>query len=337
MAAKKIDKAEIEAALGRVNRALGQDSSGGVDHYIIGGGRIAAYNGRVVASAPFPWGGDAIVAGADVERIIARLPGDATITVKSDQLSIKSGRFGGRIRLLDAAATWAIPDVTGDLPLTGDAAASIARATRKLKPVISDVMIPPWMGSMIITPGAATAVSDGAHVVARVEIDPSIDASALIPRAAVEFIAARDDDPTGAEIAENHAAFAWADGTFMRTQLLTGNPPSAIEKILDDVTKNEMTEITPEWRAAYDRVAFAPDVRISPTTLLAVGDRSEADDAAETGLADGVDETLWSATVLDLALSLATKWSLAGWPGACPFAGDGVRGAFAGKAIKGGG
>ena len=323
-----MDLGKALAAIARVKSALDAEE-GPFSRVTLSAGRIAASSRNLSAAAPFPWDGDAVVAGREFEDVLSRMPSDPSFEVTPTALIIRAGRFRGEVKLEAAAAPVVEPDDADSLPLD---AATLARF-EVLSAFVSDDPQPAWMNALIVQRGRASACGPSAVVYAYASI-PDFGSDALIPKRALCAVLASKVAPGRIRLTPNSAAFFWDDGAWLASSLVDGKVPGTIDRLAEKAaTAPTPPEMTPEWREAFVRVAgFARDEIIFRADRI-VGSSGVAtvDEEAESEVPPGREESKWHKSVADLVVANATAWDLTAYPAPSVFVGPVVRGLVTGR------
>ncbi len=324
-----IDLERARGAVGRVKAAL--DQEGPASWLTLSGGTVAAASRHLAAAAPFPWDGDAVVAGKEFEDVLSRMPSDPELFVDGEKLVIRAGRFRAEIGLAVGAAAFAVvePDDADALPLD---AATLARF-EVLAAFISDDPQPAWMNSLIVQRGRASACGPQAVVYAYASI-PDFGIDALIPKRALLAVLGAKEPPNRVALSSAKAAFFWPDRAWFASNLVDGKVPGTIDRLAEKAaTAASPPEMTTEWREAFVRVAgFAIDeVVIYSDRIAAASGAATVEEAAESEVPEGRDFSKWHKAVADLVVANSTAWDLAAYPAPAGFVGPVVRGLVTGR------
>jgi hypothetical protein len=296
-------------------------------HYLVSDGKIRAYDGRMVASCPFPYEGEFLVPGAEFEAILDRMPVDSpTIELKEDFIRVKHKRFRGDIKTLpitefpelEISAEWVeFPDDLIDI-------------IRDLLPFISDNATKPWAMAINILNGRLYTTNNVSVAFAD---HPGLEGiEGLLPVWAAEFVVARREGLTHWQLHDGYAAFKWADGSWMRTQLINDETPEILVNLAND-TGSSTFEITDDWRAAYDLVTGVAKEEISlyPDLIVGKTEKSSVEHAATNIMREGIEYTHWSVPYLNKVIQAATHWQPDLYPKPVTFSGPTIKGLIVGR------
>jgi len=319
------------AAIARVKAALDREDSGPFSWLVLSGGRIAANSRAMTASAPFPWLGDAIVAGSEFEAVLSRMPSDPEFDVEGDVLRIRAGRFKGEVRLAKFVETF-VPATPSDADAHPLDAATLSRF-EVLSGFVSEDPQPAWMNALIIQHGRASACGPQAAIYAYASI-PDFGADALIPKRALMAVLGAATPPNRISLSANRASFFWEDGAWLASSLVDGKVPGTIDRLAEKVaTSPTPPEITEEWRGAFIRVAGFADgeIAIRADKIVGVNGAATVEEEVESAVPEGRDASKWHVALADLVVANATAWDLSAYPAPSAFVGPVVRGLVTGR------
>jgi len=297
-------------------------------YFLVKDGFIHAHNGRMTAACPIDEEGEFLVSGAEVEEVLNRLPGEAVIIVGEEEITLKHGRFRGKVKTLDTNL-WGfpLPDKNwGKLP------ADLMSCVKVLRPFISDNATKPWALCICIRNGVAYATNN--ICCGRKTVSFSHKEDIMIPIWACDFLLDKDEPPTEWLVKNNYIAFRWADGAFMRAMLVNDAYPDSIEKIIVQAKEAsgeaEVCEITTEWLQAFETVASSSDGSLLINAEQIIATRTKMD--MEADIATPVTEdTYWDPRFIGAALRVASHFYPASWPKPCYFYGEYIDGVIMGR------
>lgn len=297
-------------------------------HYLIKDKMIHATDGRMTAAHPFPCHEEFCANGAALEKLLARLSGNITVTVSPDDVTLKSGRLGGTIKTIPVG-DWQYPLVDDmRLPIPERMIAGL----RQLRPFISDNASKSWALCVHAINDTLFATNNiSAAAIPEIDLD---GVNALIPYWAVDFVLAREG-VTHWSHGPGYIAFHWSNGAWMRTQLVDDQFPDTIEGLINKAGfANE--RITPEWRVAFeDASALAEDYVIMHADRMTgktKGDTMAVEVQATTLVPAGPPSySAWTTKFMIPVMGCATHWQPDKYPDAVPFRGDGIVGVIVGR------
>lgn len=218
-----------------------------LEHYQIKGGRVTGFNGYMALSAPIPLDLDAKpkadlfynALGACGESVALRM-------TPAGRLQIISGGFRAFIPCIDKEVYEASP--VGEL---FPCPAGLLDAFRRLLPIVSEDASRPWAMGLLVDRGAYTATN---NIVILQVWDGHQLPTFNCPRFAVAEVCRIGEDPTGLQIDSNSVTFHYADGRWLRTQLLASEwPADKMNAILS--SPNQQGPFPQGLPAAVDQLA----------------------------------------------------------------------------------
>lgn len=303
-------------------------------HYLVKDRFIFASNGRLLAAHPFPFDGTFLVPGAEFEKVLGAAK-DPVLTLEGGIVHIKSGRFKGRIRTVDAS-TW--PLETQPEALTDDQwndPTDLPEALKRLRPFVSDNATQPWATCIGLHPGYGYATNN--IVIARTKI-PSATASVLLPSWAVDFVLSRAAGLNGWATTPEALWFSWENNAWLKAQAVIGDFPPQAAAILQK-SGRPTHEITPGWKEAFNRVASLVsdgDLYLEAKQIAGIsGESMNIEDEGDNPMPEGVERTVWDPKFLAPVIAVATHWNPAAWPSPAVFMGDKIGGVVLGRRPKG--
>lgn len=316
-----MEAAQAVAAVERVKGALDRAGDGAFSCYLIKDGMIHATSGGVLAAAPFPWEGSAYVAGADFERVVAKAPAKFNMIEGDGHVALTSGRFRAAVKTIRDGWLADPPSDVDAVELDGAA----LRLLEAFEPFIcSERGAPGWTRCLVLRGKQWLAVGTQAVVFAAAEgLDFGV--SALIPLEAITLVNKAKVAPLLMKVTGNSAAWWWADGGYVRTQLVEGTIPRTVDKLCRDaLAGKDAPEITADWRSAFDRVAsFAEDrIKVFADRIVGTAGEAEIEDGADTVMPEKTEHTLWSVKSIRLVVDAAHRLDLSKAPEAATWSGD---------------
>lgn len=319
----------MKAALAKVRRALSrQDIVQEYTQYLVRGGRISAYDGRFVASAPVEYNQVFLVPGREFESLIDRLPNvEYSVTVTEDTVTLRSGRLHGQIRLLPV--TGAIHPEPG--PDWHAPPSTFLQALKIARPFISDNAIHMWALCVSLEAGIMRATTN----VSLVEVDcPGLDGSGqLLPSWAIDYLLSREEILTGMQMYPEYAAFRWSDDSWMRTQLVQGAFPAQARGLFSSFTPPAWA-ISKEWKTAYITVSEMSESEIEIHAEELVGKRGASTvnfGVSLTPVPENGGVAKFDPKFLDAVIAGAMHFDPSVWPNPAPFAAPSLRGFIVGR------
>lgn len=311
---------------------------GQLTSFYIHGGFIHASDGRMVVGTPFPMDGigTVLVPCEPFLKVLAnRPPGDFSWEMDQERLTLKRGRFRGKVKLLPPDL-WQYPplDTTGqELP------ERLVEGLQALLPFVSENATKPW-ATCILAKGDYLYASNNI-VVARVNVGPAAfeafgDEGLMIPRWVAEFIAHRVEglEWWAFNAERGQLTFGWEDGSWARTSMIVDKFPP-VETVLEKMYREPTVEITPEWRTALLRVGKItgdPVLRLREDGVYGAGGEAVlVEDEASTPVPEGLKETIWDIRYLEPVLDQALRWEPTTYPQPAPWKGSVAEGVIMGR------
>lgn len=199
-----------------------------LEHFQIKNGRVVGFNGYMALSAPIDLSIEAMPKAVMFHKALQAC-GD---TIAIDQtpagrLHIKSGGFSAYIPCIDKEVFEATP--MGEL---FPAPANLASIFARMLPLIGDDASRPWAMGLAVGDGTYTATN---NVIVLQIWDGHTLPTFNCPRFAVAEIARIKEDPVSIQLDPGSSVtFHFADGRWLRTQLLTQEWPAAkMNSIMD--------------------------------------------------------------------------------------------------------
>ena len=324
---------DFKSPLKKIGKALARkDIVAEFTVYIIKNNKILATDGRLVACCPLGFEcPDMLVPGDMFEKLINRLDSIDDITkMDGSRYTFKAGRSRGTIQVLQEFDTPSLPRPFADW---SEPAPDFVDALRRARPFISDNAIHPWAMSVCL--GKDRMLATNNIVLAEVECVGAGGNGQLLPFWAVDFILGRDEELDGIQIHPEHMSFRFDDGSWLRTQLLIGEFPAVVLKMLTPENWKPGThELTNDWKEAYAQVAGVAETSIEIYKDKIVG-RSEKGyleaEVDETPVPAGSEYSSWAVRYLTPVIEQADWWAPDSFPQPASFEADGIRGFVVGR------
>lgn len=315
----------MKKAVAAIKDALSSKDLGAfLNHYLIADGELVATDGKMTAGYPIDYVVSALVPGPEFESLVGSLEGEITIAKLDGAIELSAGRMRGTIRTI-APENVAFLHPDGEWKMPPD---DFVESLRKAKNFIADQAVNMWGLCACLRTGAILASNN----ISLVEVecrDLVTERDILIPRPAVDFIIGAKAALTGYLTNANHAGFQWADGLWLRTQLVDDVFPANAANLL--INKQDTpTIISREWKRAYASVADISEaiVSIYPDKIIGGKGFSVVEYAVET---PSIELAHFNPKFLDIVMSVAKSWDPQTYPKPVPFRGDGVYGIVVGR------
>jgi hypothetical protein len=306
-----------------------------MQYYRVEDDEIRATDGRITAGCPWPYGGSFLIPGRELERVLSRLTGDVSLKANEDgNVVLKSGKFRGTIRTLPLER-WQYPGV--DTEAWETIPPDLLGLVSDLRPFVSENATQHWAMGVALDNGWAYATNNICLAGGKCKGLGKINV--ILPVWAIDFISARQEGLIEWAWTENFVAFKWANGSWMRSNLIDGSfPEKASELIRAAVKEKTPQEITPEFKAAFTRIS-----ELAEDTVAVYADRIEAGfgeasveeevecEAPPSHVKDSEGRSLWGARFVLPVMAVASHWAPATWPKPTPFKGPKIAGYVVGR------
>lgn len=316
----------LKAAVTAIKDALSSKDLGAfLNHYLIADGELIATDGKLTAGYPIDYSISALVPGPEFESLVGSLEGEIVATELDGAIKLAAGRMHGTIKTLS-------PDTVAFLRPEGEFSAppkDFVEALRRTRNFIADQAVNMWGLCACLRTGAILA-SNNISLVEVECLELVTERDILIPSPAVDFIIGAKAELTGYLTNANHAGFQWADGLWLRTQLIDDVFPANASKLLE-IKSTTPTAISKEWKKAYSAVADISEaiVSIHPDKIVGGKGKVVVEYGVETPRLEQV--VHFNPKFLDIVMGVAKSWDPQAYPKPVPFCGDGVYGIVVGR------
>ena len=295
-------------------------------HYYVSGGEIVASDGRLVAGTPFPDDREYVVPAAEFEKAIEMTGDDGKLTLYEDSIRVSLSRARLNIKTLD-------PTVYSYLKPEGDRfdiPDNMIQVIKDLAPFMSDDASRPWANGIYFRDGAGYATNN--VIVATSEVSDDFGLPFVLPVWAVDFLLSNPQAPTEMSYTENHIAFYYEDGSWLRSLLVAQEPPGSIVSLCEPIPISPGgVEIKSDIREAFDLVSkiVESEVVFTPETLEGGKRAADIQIDVETSVTNNC---TWHPKYISLVLDAATHWDLSAAPSPCIWwGGKTMRGLIVGR------
>ena len=202
-----------------------------------------------------------------------------------------------------------------------------------LRQFVSENEQPAWGRCIALTDGWAYATNNMTIAGAKCTgLDAGV--KSLVPAWALDFVLGRLNGLIEWTWDDHFIAFRWANGAWMRTQLIIGQFPEKAAAMVKAAWKAKPTQVvSDEFKEALARVS-----ELSEDTVSVYADRLEArfdktlvEDGIKCETPKGAKCSIWGARTLLPALVAADSWQPSIWPQPAPFKGPLVAGYIVGR------
>ena len=196
-------------------------------HFVIENGEVRGYNGTLALCSPIPFDIACKPKADMLVRAIANC--DSTVQLSmtpAGRLAVRSGSFKAFVDCIEGDTPHATPE--GDnVDIDGEV---LLAALKAVAPFIGDDASRPWSNGVMVSRASAFATNN----VCLVEywLGKEFPITVNLPRAAVKEMLRIDEAPVSAQACEHSVTFHYADGRWIRTQLLSTDWPD-LSKVLD--------------------------------------------------------------------------------------------------------
>lgn len=202
-----------------------------LEYYQIKNGRVMGYNGHMALSAPIDLELEAKPKAVLFHKAIQSC-GETIAMGMTDggRLSIRSGTFRAYLPCTEAPIYEAQPEgeVFPGIP-------GLAEWCKKLLPIVSQDASRPWAMGMNLSAGTLQVTNNVS--ILQVWTGHSIP-STTIPRFAVAELARIKEDPASIQVSPSSVTFHFADGRWLRTQVLSDEwPAELVNNIFEKATE----------------------------------------------------------------------------------------------------
>jgi len=327
----------MKDALDQVKTVLaGKDYGARLNHYYLTGESIIASDGRMTAAVPFKAPVECVVAGEELEVVAARMPANPALELRTNDetgaltLVVKAGRLRGSIACLppDSVSFPTPPPEVARIALPG----SFVAALKAVRPFIADTSVHAWGLAACVRAGRVLATNNIVLIEGLCpELELPTDAEVLIPCWAVDYILRRKDGLTHMALEDKTAAsFFWSDGSWMRTQLMAGAYPPAVDRLLSEMGETPFP-IEKAFRGYFQEVVSASSGIITIEPGKITGSKGVAKLECEIDLVGATEALHFNPLFIADMMQVATEWDPSLWPAPIPFRGDGVKGLIVGR------
>lgn len=301
-------------------------------HFCVRNGEIVATDGKLTAGTPFDSPDEFLVPGAELKKLLHRMPNDPSVELLEGAVRLRCGRFNGKISTLPAESY--------EFPTVPEAQwrpipEGLLGALQELRPFVSDNASRPWAICVAVEPDWLYATTNVA--IAGIPFDTGADVRVLLPVYTVDFILGRTENLVEWAVTEGYISFRWSDGSWLRSALVAGSfPENAAGLVRKANEETELTPVTAEFKAAFDRVAelSREALWIYPQHVATRFDNAEAEEAWEgtaMPLPAEAERTCWTSEFLRPVIENAEAWGPDRWPSPAPFRGGKLVGYVLGR------
>lgn len=304
----------------------------GLTHFRIKDGRVTGFNGSYSLSAPVDIGFNvAPSAGAFVKALDAC---EDVITLKMDNeksLLVRSGNFRTSVPCIPLES---VPTVTPEGVMV-DPHDSILGALELLKPFVGVDASRPWATGVLFNKQSAFATNN--IIVAEYWLGTHFPHTVNVPSGIVDEVIRVSEELTMLQIASGSITFHYADGRWIKSQLLALDWPDIIS-VLDNAWKNtKLKPVPPGLPEAVEKLSRFGDKKDCRTyfrgTDIATHTEGAVDGGALVELQGIPNKGCYHTRYLNDVFDIAERIDFDAYPHPIPFTGARVRGAMVGIAL----
>lgn len=292
-------------------------------HFAIANGRVRGFNGILALSSPIPFDINCTPRAEPLVKAIANCSETVQLSLtKAGKLSIRSGVFKANIECINEQVMHVEPEGSV-VHINGE---EILKGLRSVAPFIGDDASRPWSNGVLLKNHSMFATNNATLVeYFHGSLFPHV---VNLPRDAVREMLRIGEPPLSAQLSENSITFHYSGERWLRTQLYVNEWPD-LEKILNKQSaqqpiNNELFEALEILKPFVDKLGT---IYIGEGVIQTHQDESEG---ATYEVADMQHEGKYNISILNLLKGTALTIDWTGYPGACMFFGDRLRGAIIG-------
>lgn len=297
-----------------------------LEYYQIRGGRITGFNGHLALSAPIDLDIEACPKAAPFFKALEKIDGAKSVSLyltKAGKLAVKGDNFAAYIPCAETFPYDSVP--TGEKHLAPE---TLLDDLSRALPFVSEDASRLWSQGVLMHNGTAMATNNvvlvqiwSGHTLPTLNLPKYLVSEILRVKKAPEFLVAD----------ENSLSCIYADGSWMRSSVLSGGWPfETLEKVMSN--PGSPAPISPAVGVALDQLAPFLDGKSAPVYFRPDGlatSPHEEDGAIVAGeLPAG---PIFTASQLKLVIEAADAIDWSAYPAPVPFTGDRMRGVILGR------
>lgn len=297
-------------------------------HFVIEKGFVRSFNGTLALSAPIPLDIDCKPKADQFIKAISSCNDVVNLSLTpAKRLKVTSGAFKAFIECVDETTLHVEPE--GELfNFNGEA---FMNALKVISPIVGDDAVRTWSNGVLFKGQSAFATNN--IVLAEYWTGVDFPVVVNVPRIAIKEILRIGTPPVCGQITENSITFHFADGRWVRSQLLETKWPD-LSRIFDAKPNAPYVPFPAQLFTAIDylrpfgdklgRIYFSEGV-VSTTNVPEEGAFFDIENFSYQGI--------YSMDMLDMLRDVAEQIDFTAYPAPCLFYGDCVRGAIVGMRI----
>lgn len=301
----------------------------GLTHFRIQGGRVTGYNGNFCLSSPVEIGFDC---APEARFFIQALNAcEDVITLKLDEhgnLLVRSGQFRTAVPCIPLDQ---VPSTVPEgVPLQPHG--SILDAFKSLKEFVGVDASRAWAMGILLAGQSAFATNN--IIIAEYWLATPFPHVVNIPGSIVEEVVRINEELVCLQIADGSITFHYADGRWVKSQLLALNWPDVVMALTEAWKGGNLQPVHPQLYSACEKLAQFGDKDGARIYFRGTDVASKKEGAVQGGalfeMTNIPDRGVYQVAYLKDVLDVATQIDLTRYPAPIPFLGDKLRGAMVG-------
>ena len=300
----------------------------GLTHFRIKDGRVTGFNGSYSLSAPVDISFNAAPNAERFVRALDSCEDVISLTLDGNKLRVRSGDFHTAIPCVD------LSDVPETIPegVTVPPHGSILTALESLKPFVGVDASRPWATGVLFARQSAFATNN--VVVCEYWLGADFPHTVNVPSGIIDEVVRVDEELSLMQIAGGSITFHYADGRWIKSQLLALNWPNILH-VLDSAWQGaNMRPIPQGLAAAGEKLARQGDKRENRIYLRGTDVAADKEGETRVEIVGVPDRGCYNTRYFNDMLKVATLTDFHKYPDAVPFIGDRIRGAIVGMYEK---
>lgn len=184
-------------------------------HFQIQGGHVRSYNGTLAISSPLPFDINCCPKADQLVKAIGQCEEVITLSMTpGGKLRVQSGKFRAFVENTEDTGFHPVPE-GAPLAFDGD---MLLKALKILYPFIGNDASRPWTNGVLLNGQSAFATNN--TCVVEYWLGSPFPHQINVPKACIKEMLRVDEPPTHGQLAGNSITFHYADGRWIRSQLL---------------------------------------------------------------------------------------------------------------------
>jgi DNA polymerase III sliding clamp (beta) subunit (PCNA family) len=292
-------------------------------HFVIENGKVRGYNGKIALCSPIPFDIACKPKAGPLVRAIANCSDTVALSMTpAGRLRVQSGSFRAFVDCVEGDTPHVEP--TGEpTEINGE---GFLAALKAVQPFVGEDASRPWTNGVLLRGQSVFATNN----VSLVEywVGSAFPITLNVPREAVKEIVRIDEAPIGAQLDDKSLTLHYANGRWIRTQLLETNWPD-LAAVLDKASTQQpvdpqLFEGLEVIRPFVDKMGrvFFQDGGVTTHQVEGEGASFQLEGFGYDGV--------YNIEILRLLKDSATSIDWSSYPKPCLFFGDRLRGALIG-------